>query len=185
MNTLITINATGLSCAEWISPHRKCTNRYTSYYFKRTESCIWIWKYGKCSRTMPMNKLMLQREWKISSSHSRRWEQAWGHERYFVSSCYISWSSKEIFLERIKKMYSVVSKLWAGFWIAVKGKIRLDYHRDIWQGTFADSDWSSQWEWHQGVFTCSVNLDVKQARGDIKDMKGVWELLPQVRFWTQ
>lgn len=26
-------------------------------------------------------------------------------------------------------MYSVVSKLWAGFWMAMKGKVRLDYSR--------------------------------------------------------
>lgn len=51
--------------------------------------------------------------------------------------------------------------------MAVKGKVRLDYHRDIWQGVFADSDWSRQWEWHRGASTCmfktcSVNSDVKQ-----------------------
>jgi len=33
--------------------------------------------------------------------------------------------------------------------------------------------------------TCSVNSDVKQAREDIKDVKGVWELLSKVRFWMQ
>lgn len=39
-------------------------------------------------------------------------------------------------------MYSVVRKLWAGFRMAVKGKVRLDHSRGICQGVFADSDWS-------------------------------------------
>lgn len=30
--------------------------------------------------------------------------------------------------------------------------------------------------------TCSVNSDVKEAREDVKDMEGTWELLPKVRF---
>jgi len=37
-------------------------------------------------------------------------------------------------------MCSVVSKLWAGFWMAVRGKVRLGYSEEIWHDMFADSD---------------------------------------------
>lgn len=138
------------------------------------------------SPTKVMNKIIFQWEWKISYSHSWPWEWAWEQERCFVSSFCVSWSSKEISLGR-KKTNPTVSKLWAGFWRALKGKVGLDSIRDTWQGTFADSDWSCQWEWHwgepTGIFkTCSVNSDVKEAREDIKDMEGTRELLPKVRF---
>lgn len=35
---------------------------------------------------------------------------------------------------------------------------------------------------HRYVKTCSVNSDVKEAREDVKDVEGTWELLPKVRF---
>lgn len=41
----------------------------------------------------------------------------------------------------------------AVFWMALKGKARLDHSMGVCQGKFADSDWSRQEERHREMFT--------------------------------